>query len=194
MEDTRHFIFIGVINALSSLHQSVMDEFFSYRLSVKMNLIIESYVNTQVDRPNVAQSIATKTHLADVNGILEFVEELKYLKIGQPTPLAITHDRILRYKLSILKKHAANPVKTQTIKAESKRDAVSSAQSAGNLNQNAEKIFSFVRTRQCVRTKEIVHQFSALSERTVKRSLKELTRQGLLKKESANRAMYYSAV
>jgi len=62
----------------------------------------------------------------------------------------------------------------------------------GTGTSNKEQIFNYIKKTPDIRTKEIMSEFSALSGRTVKRSLKELTDEGFLKKRSDGAAVYYT--
>ena len=67
-----------------------------------------------------------------------------------------------------------------------------SARLALKPDSNKEQIFNYIKKTPDIRTKEIMSEFSALSGRTVKRSLKELTDGGFLKKRSDGAAVYYT--
>ncbi|MBI4160729.1 MAG: winged helix-turn-helix domain-containing protein [Candidatus Yanofskybacteria bacterium] len=76
-----------------------------------------------------------------------------------------------------------------------KQGPVPSAQRKKNFGTgttNKEQIFNYIKKTPDIRTKEIMSEFSALSGRTVKRSLKELTDEGFLKKRSDGAAVYYT--
>ncbi|HEY4504223.1 MAG TPA: hypothetical protein VJI73_00440, partial [Candidatus Paceibacterota bacterium] len=62
------------------------------------------------------------------------------------------------------------------------------------LNPSKQKILEFIKSYPNTRTKDIINEFNALSDRTVKRSLTELMQIGLLKKKIENKAVYYSIV
>ena len=55
-----------------------------------------------------------------------------------------------------------------------------------------DKILNFIRKTKKIRTRDLVEQFSVFSKRTVKRTLKELIDDGVIKKEEDERAVYYS--
>ena len=64
----------------------------------------------------------------------------------------------------------------------------------GRLTETQKNILEFVRREPDCRTKDVIDQFSALSQRTVKRGLKELNEEGKIIKRSDGGAVYYSAV
>ena len=61
-------------------------------------------------------------------------------------------------------------------------------------SSNKERIFNFIKRSPNSRTKEIIDEFNILSERTVKRNLKELTTEGLVRKLAKDKGVYYSAI
>ncbi len=199
MQEGNHIHFVRIVTALSALQQSIADKFFNGRLAEKIQEFISGYLEYRIKagkEDDVAQYKAGKEYIINITRLGEFLEELEYLKIGKPTPLLVSRDRLLRHKLALLKKVAERkvpvPVRQEAVPA---RPAVtrSAKTKSKRVNPTAEKILSFVKGAPGVRTKEIVSEFSALSDRTVKRMLKELTRQGFLKKESEHKAVHYSA-
>ena len=59
------------------------------------------------------------------------------------------------------------------------------------LSGNKQKILNYIKRSPNSRTRDIIYEFSVLSERTVKRNLKELVGEGLVKKFSKDNAVYY---
>ena len=60
------------------------------------------------------------------------------------------------------------------------------------LNQSKLKILNFIKSYPDTRAKDIINEFSALSDRTVKRNLTELLKMRMIKKRVDNKATYYS--
>lgn len=60
------------------------------------------------------------------------------------------------------------------------------------LSENKKKILEFISQSVSVRPKDVLHQFSHLTKRTVKRNLQELFQAGLLKKENKDKAVLYT--
>jgi predicted transcriptional regulator len=198
MKEKRHAYIIRILSALAAFQQSVNDKFFSNRLTEKTNELIESYLEILKlpigDSFNVAQSRSLRNHFVIIDSLGDLLEEMNHLNLGNQTPLLISHGRLLRHKLQLLKIIPSSEKKVEKIELDPKPILKKiKSKSVNDLTITTEKIFDFIKNKPRVRTKEIIDQFSALSERTVKRSLKELIRRGLLKKESENRAMYYSA-
>jgi Fe2+ or Zn2+ uptake regulation protein len=61
-------------------------------------------------------------------------------------------------------------------------------------SSNKERIFNFIKHSPNSRTKDIIEEFNILSERTVKRNLKDLATEGLVRKFAKNKGVYYSAI
>ena len=57
---------------------------------------------------------------------------------------------------------------------------------------NKDKILSLIKRRNKIRAKDIIGEFNDISDRTVKRTLKDLADNGLIRKEEINKAVYYS--
>ncbi len=62
------------------------------------------------------------------------------------------------------------------------------------MSKNKEAILNFIRRTQRARAKDIVDSFHGLSQRTVKRNLKELIMSGRVQKRSEHKAVYYFAI
>lgn len=198
-EQGSHHHFIQLLAALASAHQSVGDQFFTARLNRKTEELISGYFSIQKseqsgDGADVAQYRKQFEHLKAVDSLIDLIEELRHLKMGRPLPLSIALDRLLRYRLNVGKNIKGSKPQTPAKKEKSEQsepDEFMYLPSKPAVSQTAEKIVNYVRHASRARTKEIIDEFSALSERTVKRSLKELTQKGILKKIMKDRAMYY---
>ena len=61
------------------------------------------------------------------------------------------------------------------------------------INPNKKKILDFIKSFPNTRTKDIIYEFNSISDRTVKRNLTELAREGLIRRKVDNKAVYYYA-
>ena len=60
-----------------------------------------------------------------------------------------------------------------------------------NLTESKKRILEYIKSYPNTRTKDIIYEFSALSDRTVKRNLTDLIKSGLVRKRVDNKAVYY---
>ena len=179
---------IRLLAALSAVHQSITDSFFAGRFAKKMENLISAYLENKKKAEETGY-VAQYRLLKTIESLIESIEELKHLKLSRELPLSLAHDRLLRYNLDCLKNKISQPaMEEKALSKSAERKSMPSAPLSGN----AEKIFSFVKSASRARAKDIIDEFSVLSERTVKRSLRELIRTGALKKFSEDRVRYYS--
>lgn len=148
-----------------------------------------------VQREHVAQS-RHKDLINAINNLIDYLEHLAHISKNNTTPLFLAQRNLLKFKLHILKKNkVCKSAKGVTAEITTSKLSVKpgSVRLALKSNSSKERIFSFIKKTPDVRTKEVMSEFSALSSRTVKRNLKELTDEGLLKKRSDGVAVYYLA-
>ena len=153
-----------------------------------------------VRQHNMSHNVAYQNLLNSINGALDYLEYLEHDSKSDTTPLLLAQKNLLKFKLHVLKRNQV--VKPERNKVEDKATNVSeiglkpilkhkTVRSALKLDSNKEKIFNFIKKFPDARTKEIIDEFNALSDRTVKRNLKELIDEGFLKKKSEGGAMCY---
>ena len=131
-----------------------------------------------------------------IEGLLELLDYLEHYKTVSTTPLLYARRNLLDFKLNLVRLHH-QPVHSAPKPKENKpvTPVVKSFQPR-NLKEssNKERIFNFIKRSPNSRTKEIISEFSILSERTVKRNLKELASEGLVRKFAKDKGVYYSVV
>lgn len=189
--------FTVAVIMLAKIFPGIRDEFFAKIFYRKLCRLVSAYVRFvgEPDSPGVAQY--RTDCIGALNQCLEMLEYFSHLKMVPPTPLLFADHALLRLRLELTsavpqkikketesapkKEIAARPQRTKKEKKEMK------------LNTNQEGIFNFVKRFPNVRTKDVIEQFSAISQRTVKRNLKELVSSGFLHKRSENKAVFYSA-
>ncbi len=143
----------------------------------------------------VAQYYALIELKNTMDGLLELLDYLEHSKIVSTTPLLYARKNILNFKLDLIRLHH-QPIQLSLKPKENKPLAfVAKNIQPRSLKEssNKERIFNFIKHSPNSRTKEIVEEFNILSERTVKRNLKELTTEGLVRKWAKDNGVYYSA-
>ncbi|OGZ43302.1 MAG: hypothetical protein A2719_03915 [Candidatus Ryanbacteria bacterium RIFCSPHIGHO2_01_FULL_45_22] len=181
--------FINTVIFVSRIFSGLKDKFLARKLYDKLSDFVSVYSLPPKD--NVAQY--STTLLTTTNSLLELLDYLEHSKTTAATPLLYARRSLFAFKLQLIriqpgqpiieKERAASPV-TPKIKKEI------------NLSGNKEKILNYIKRSPDSRTKDIIYEFSVLSERTVKRNLKELVSGGLVKKSSKDKdkAVYYHVI
>lgn len=202
MGDSHHNSFGLLLASSAVLRQTIKDIFFAERLDVKINILISGYIQFEISRrgDNVAQYYNKYCSL--IRLFDEYLEEIRHLNLADMRPLLTTRELLFHHQLEILRSielKAAIAIETES----NQQKPISEFPLVVDLpyptvdnkkpESNHDKILEFVKRSRKVRAKEIVGQFSALSERTVKRRLQILVQSGQLKKHAeAGGAMYYS--
>lgn len=201
MTSGRHSLFVQTLEFLFRARQSVNDAFFAERFSSALAAVLlahVAYYSAAADRG--AQARAYIRACKDMAGVLEAIG---YLNAADGLLVAAAQERLLLYILEFLRSAENIPDKRsspQEIAPPVVSKAITSASrpvrsKIPQKNSNQDKILDFVRRVPDCRPKDIIGEFSALSQRTVKRSLKELSEAGLIiKKTTEDKAVYYSAV
>jgi len=166
--------------------------------------------------PGMSHNVAVRDLLNSINNLLDYLEYLAHISENNTSPLLVAQRNLLKFKLHILQKNKKEKVGRAplisdvqwssdvanlpsevpvTASVAMSKPSILSAQRKKNFGtgtSNKEQIFNYIKKTPDMRTKEIMNEFSALSGRTVKRSLKELTDEGFLKKRSDGAAVYYT--
>ncbi len=199
MEEKSFKNFANSIISLVKLLVGLKDKFLAQKLYNKTVGLIAGYIgllNYREGNNSIASHNIKANDLKNiVDGLLDFLELLEYSKYVSPTPLLYARKNLLNFKLDLVRKFYHKPIQTVFKQNENKPTPVTfrkTLQKNHKGNSNKERIFNFIKHSPNSRTKEIVEEFSALSERTVKRNLKELIQEGLVSKEAKNNAVYYS--
>src|SRR3989338_1906263 len=191
----------------------VEDIFFVKKIRGKVETFVSEYIRLlkQEETVNVAQYYMIEKIILRTDEILELFELISYLKaVKKITPLLLANQSLLILKLDFTKikksldvdlKKRENSAPTVTPKSsdQNQPSIANRAMSRKNirpsqeLNPNKEKILNFIKKSPNTRTKDIIHEFNALSDRTVKRNLGELLKVGLINRKIENKAAYYSA-
>ncbi len=198
-------LFMKTMTSLFQAQQSVTDLFFKNRLSEEIGRAIENYIKLQIHVSKETQH----EYIQDLKNLVETIQEVTYLGKGEAVQLAFSHEQILRYLHSFLleirtTEQTSNEIKLHVESTEKASPSLISKESPieiekyvrarrkKELSKTQEKILDFVRRLPDRRTKDVVDEFSAISQRTVKRVLKELSEEGKIYKKKDRGAVYYS--
>jgi len=204
-ERTKYFV--KSLRLVLKFEDHIKDPFFYQRFSKLVDSFIETHLAWIEDRrDNVAQYVdKSQKLLASSNAISDLLDELVYLGFfGSSTPLLDLKRNLLLLKLGVLKSkteiyHLENNSNRQerndsrkSIKADVP-DIREDRKGGVQLNNSQQKILEFIKSSPDRRTKDIIYEFNALSDRSVKRNLNNLLQVGLIKRRVENKAVYYSA-
>lgn len=194
MTPDRQRFFVQTLTAIFQARQEVADLFFQHRVTECIQEVLESHIQYCL----AEDSMRVRAHRDHVRALRQadgLFEEISYLKKGDLIAFAVARERILSYIRTVvreektgLKKDLAFP-KPEQSSIPQKTEPLET-----KLLGTPQKILEFVRRAPSRRAKDIIDEFSALSGRTIKRGLKELSQKGLIVRKEDNKAVYYSAV
>jgi len=198
MEEESLKNFINSIIFLVKLFAGLQDKFLAQKLYDKISGFIAGYVKLFNSKENEVKSVSHNAYLIEfkntTDGLLELLDYLEHSKSVSTTPLLYARKNLLNLKLELIKLHQqlVQPVPKQ--KENKSSVFIPKNIQPKNLKEssNKERIFNFIKHSPNSRTKEIIEEFNILSERTVKRNLKELTTEGLVRKWAKDKGVYYS--
>ncbi len=200
MEEESLKNFTNSIIFLVKLFAGLKDKFLAQKLYDKISGFIVGYIklfnSKEEDSETVSHNITAKDLKNILDGLLELLDYLEHSKLSSTTPLLYARKNLLNFKLDLIKLHH-QPIQSVSKPKENKPPVlVPRNVQSRNLKEssNKEKIFNFIKHSPNSRTKEIIEEFSILSERTVKRNLKELTIEGLVRKFAKDNGVYYLAI
>lgn len=212
IEDTTNN-FTETLILIAGIFPHLEDDFFIKKLQAKTETCIRGYIKfkSREEETSVAQYHAIEKLIFYANDILELFELISYFgKTKKTAPLLLAGRSLLALKLGLLReknnlsvifKKREGSVPEIISKSDNKDQMleINTVTSKKNIRQNLElnpskeKILNFIKKSPNARPKDIIHEFNALSDRTVKRNLGELLRVGLINKKIENKAVYYSA-
>lgn len=202
-EEGRISKFIDTVIFLVKLFNGLEDKFMAEKLYEKLEGFVSSYIKFSNpekggrDSGNVAQSSKTKDLSNSIMSLLDFLDYLEHTNLTSTTPLLYSRRNLLDLKLYLLKRNIESvqeppvKIKEEKVRITTNKSLSTVRSEALKENSNKERIFDFIKRSPSVRTRDIVDQFSVLSERTVKRNLKELIESGFLNKQTKDNAVYY---
>jgi len=203
----RQKLFLRMITPLFQAQQSVADLFFKNQLNEDIEYVLDKHIQYLANSSEESQ----REYIRVLKNLNRVVQEIIYLEKGDAVLFAVAHEQLLRYLADFLKGvriSRQTPIKTEVapkIIEPTPRSAIPNEPAvqkpvrskgpslrAGKLTKTQESILEFVRQEPDCRTKDVISQFSALSQRTIKRGLKELSEEGRIIKKSDGVAVYYS--
>jgi len=191
MAEDRVNKFIGCLVSTAELMVGTKDPFFVRKMYLNLSELIVVYKRIEGESQ-------VKRIINPIDKMLETLDYLEHLKTASPGPLLLAKKNFLRLKLDILK--SASEVqgdgdklikKVPAQKLPQKKNLIQ-RQANQDLSPTKERILEFIKQVPSVRTKQVIEEFNLISERTVKRSLKELTDQGFIQRKEDNKAVRYS--
>ena len=198
--------FIKTVLLLAKIQNLTKDSFFLDKFNSKMYNFSLSFLGLfQEESASVAQyQVLLERHLASIDSLRDVLKEFQYLNIVKNSPLLLQVElNLLNIKLEICKrKKGSAPNKNEDSKLNYREQKVNLentktikiiSRKNDKLASSKKKILDFIKSFPNTRTKDIVYEFNALSDRTVKRNLTGLLRAGLVKKRIDNKAVYYYA-
>ncbi|MEK7121108.1 MAG: helix-turn-helix domain-containing protein [Patescibacteria group bacterium] len=198
MEEESLKNFINSIIFLVKLFAGLKDKFLAQKLYDKISGFIAGYIrlfNSKGEDAHMSHNAALRSLLNSLDSLLELLDYLEHSKSVSTTPLLYARKNLLNFKLDLVKLHH-QPVQTAPKPKENKSAVIISKNihQPRNLKEssNKKKIFNFIKHSPNSRTKEIIEEFNILSKRTVKRNLKELITEGLVRKFAKDKGIYYS--
>ncbi len=201
MEEESLKNFTNSVIFLVKLFSGLKDKFLAEKLYGKISELIAGYIklfNSAGEETNdtTSHNIVAVELKNTVNNLLEFLDYLEHSKSVLPTPLLYARRNLLDFKLNLIKiqnrpvQSAPKPKEDKPVPSVPKNILPRHPKD----NSNKEKIFNYIKRAPNSRTKDIIEEFSILSERTVKRNLKELIGEGLVRKWAKDKGVYYSTV
>lgn len=202
-EDTsKKFLYSIVV--LIKIHPQILDSFFASRFISKAKKLVDSYIELKIQerrepKDNVAQYQSLRDFKNALNQVSEILEYLYRLNLapatsllsGQKVVLSIALDLARNSKIKRAKENKPDRV-DKDLGIDSRNLNFKSRKIQIRPNDNKSKILDFIKNNPNTRTKDIVEEFNSISERTVKRSLVELVKGGLIARKMENKAVYYS--
>jgi len=195
MEREEALKFANSLILLSKLLTKIEDRFFVQKLHEKLLDLIFAFSERRTAPLSMSHNVAAQNLLNSINNLLDYLEYLAHISKNNTTPLLSAQRNLLKFKLYILRhNHQKKPTAERVVETVNPVFApkTRTVQQIPKSDSNKEKIFHFIKKYPDTRTRDIVSEFSALSGRTVKRNLKELTDEGFLQKRTDSGAVYYT--
>ncbi len=200
MEEESLKNFTNSVIFLVKLFAGLKDKFLAQKLYDKISGFVAGYIKLFSSRGEddaVSHNVSFIELKNSIDNLLELLDYLEHAKVVSTTPLLYARRNLLDLKLNIVRLHHQptqpiskpkenKPVPSPVVKNTQPRNLRESS--------NKERIFNFIKRSPNSRTKEIIGEFNILSERTVKRNLKELASEGLVRKFAKDKGVYYSVI
>ncbi len=185
MPENQLTIYVAALVATARVTHSIRDTFVIRKLHQKIYTLVEAYQSFILSPHHQEQ----QRLLVAIDTLQDLIEYEEHLQRSDIVALAYARRALLRFRLFVQHVEIKQSTPTSASPVISTEPEVRKEKI--KVNENKKKILSFIR-QSPVRTKEIVDEFHLMSSRTVKRSLKELTKAGLVKRKSKDRGVVYS--
>ncbi|OGN00805.1 MAG: hypothetical protein A3I26_00665 [Candidatus Yanofskybacteria bacterium RIFCSPLOWO2_02_FULL_43_10] len=202
MEEESLKNFINSVIFLVKLFAGLKDKFLAQKLYDKTSGFIAGYIKLFNSKREETESTSHNVYFVEfknmIDNLLEFLDYLEHSKSASTAPLLYARRNLLDFKLNLVRlRHQSVQLapKPKENKPAAATPVFKNIQPR-NLKEssNKERIFNFIKRSPNSRTKEIIEEFNLLSERTVKRNLKELTFEGMVRKFAKDNGVYYSVI
>jgi DNA-binding MarR family transcriptional regulator len=199
MQDDHLKQFTVTVILLARVLGDVKDRVILRRMHADMISWIQAYIRLPRESYHVAQSESFYGLKSSYGNLTRDLEDLEHFHLCPPTPLAQTQRALCQWYKLILEQAGASHRRKEEKAPVQERGVVASLEKQGStkeqplsLSDNQQKILSFIRSSPDARTKDIIDEFSSLSDRTIKRNLRELADAGLITRRAGLRAAFYS--
>lgn len=177
--------FINTVIFVSRIFSGLKDKFLARKLYDKLSDFVFAY--SLLPGNNVAQY--SHQLLTSIDALLELLDYLEHSKTVAVSPLLYARRNLFSLKLQAIRAME----KPRIVEREKKEisSTVPKYKKDISVSGNKERIYNYIKRSPNSRTKDIIYEFSVLSDRTVKRNLKELVSEGLVKRFAKDKAVYY---
>ena len=195
-------VFSRCLSSLFLIIFEVGDDLLKNILSQNVNKLLISFIKLQ-NNPNGAQSdILQNQNVAQyqeeiiygVNGLIEKIEILQYIKKTKQTTSLLVTKNLLLLKLLLINSRKPQEIRQKTTKKET-RTSVLINKNNKEINGLAEKIFDFIgKNEEPPDNRAIFTNFSKFSTRTIRRHLKDLLLKSVIKRKQSGKTVTYTVV
>ncbi len=191
--------FIKVLISVIKLNDQLEDRFFNDKMSQRINDFVCNFINyssTNSKENSQQRNLIFYKLFAVIDSLNELTQDMLYLNLLKTSRLLLeTKKGLLQFKLELITNKelfTSKELSENKNNFPEKNTNISKIEKKIKLNPSKQKILNFIKSSPNIRTKDIINEFSVLSDRTVKRNLTELLKTGMVKKKMDNKATYYS--
>lgn len=197
--EDRYQNFVTSFLSLSRIFSYAKDSFWQQKIYDRLINLSTAFINFEIclsrgTQGNVAQSTEFGRLISSIDSCFELIELLEHYNEIGVTPLFGAKRSTLNFKLKLLASLSREQKQQERIVEKAPRVDAEIPRQVNKLNSNKERVLEFIKTTGEARTKDIISVFPNISERTVKRALKELLSLKLVVKKVKDNGVFYSAV
>lgn len=207
MEEDHISRFVNVLLITTRTSLSVSDKFFATQVETGVANLVRYFLLFERGGDSVAQYKNSLGLRSAIQALDKTLETILYLGIATPSPLLQARKKIIEFEFSLPKsfqsKSQDNFIQKEKVKEKEISKTILSepaplplqVSSPGpRLTVNQEKILDFIRQSPEIKPKEVLEEFSVLSERTVKRTVSDLMRLGFIKRTVKDKNIFYELI